>query len=62
VCRVPEAAFQREYFTGQYYGMPMAERVHVSGIMKSIAMNSEMIEAVCFMDCVTMVMTPGRVD
>jgi hypothetical protein len=23
-------------------------------------MNSEMIEAVCFMDCVTMVMTPGR--
>ena len=41
--------------------MPMAERAHVSGIMKSIAMNSEMIEAVCFMDCVTMVMTPGRV-
>jgi hypothetical protein len=32
--------------------MPMEERAHVSGIMKSIAMNSEMIEAVCFMDCV----------
>jgi hypothetical protein len=42
------AAFQREYFTGQYaYG-----RENLSGIMKSIAMNSEMIEAVCFMDCV----------
>ena len=32
--------------------MPMAERAHASGIMKSIATNSEMIEAVCFMDCV----------
>jgi hypothetical protein len=33
--------------------MPMAERAHVSGIMKSIAMNSEMIEAVFLMDCVS---------
>jgi hypothetical protein len=33
--------------------MPMAERVHASGIMKSIATSSEMTEALYFfMDCV----------